>query len=573
MSDGYKSGLNGTWNITERAWYDAIMESNGVAISEPYVDASTQESVITVAAPIQNGGQIVGAVGVDILVDKITPLITALEMGETGYFTVVTKGNTVLYHRNPDYIMKSVEDLPVEQVAKDMLLYNTTAVNDYVVNGNRIHGYNAPIGETGWKVVSSLPDDEYAEPFLKVQTILIIMCTLVMLISCAIIIIASKNVVKPLRKLADIADRISEGDLDVEIDVKTSDETGMVATSFEKTVVRLKGYIEYINEISDLLKDIGQGKLHLDFKQAYDGEFAIVKEALIGTTEMLSDTLTQISLASEQVASGSDQVSGGAQALSQGATEQASSIEELSATMNDISSQIKLTAENATKARDIAQSAAVTTSTGQEQMQHMVEAMEEITRTSNEIGKIIKNIDDIAFQTNILALNAAVEAARAGSAGKGFAVVADEVRNLASKSAESAKNTSALIESALDAINKGTQIVHQTATSLEEIVQGAGQTGEIIQHIADASVEQAEAITQVNMGVEQIASVVQTNSATAEEQAAASEELSAQAQMLKELLARFSLKADKGSRNNYREHVQVSQYNDYDFEESNDLKY
>ncbi|WP_352399200.1 methyl-accepting chemotaxis protein [Anaerotignum sp.] len=575
MSDGYVSDLGGDWEITERAWYISMMERLGVAVSEPYIDQSTQKLVVTIACPVYNNGKMVGAYGVDMSLDQLTTMFSGLKLGETGYYCFVTRNNTVLYHPKTEYVMQSVSDLPIGDEAENMLMNVSADVVEYDVDGQKLYGFTSSIGSTGWKVVSAMPSQEFEKPFKQTQNILFIFISAIMLVICAIIYIAARNIVKPLRQLANVSDKIAEGDLDVELNIKTRDETSLVANSFNKTVVRLKGYIAYIEEISELLKRIGTGNLQLDFKQNYDGEFAIIKEALVSTTEMLNDTLSQISVASQQVASGSDQVSSGAQALSQGATEQASSIEELSATMNDISSQIKQTAENATKAKAIAQHATTATNHGQEQMQLMVEAMEEISRTSNEIGKIIKNIDDIAFQTNILALNAAVEAARAGSAGRGFAVVADEVRNLASKSAESAKNTSALIESALHAIEKGTLIVNRTANSLEEIVHGSEESAEIIQYIANASNEQAQAITQVNLGVEQISAVVQTNSATAEEEAAASEELSAQAQLLQELLSRFTLKSDVGARETFFNSMEKESYEDMDqFDEGeDDFKY
>ena len=258
----------------------------------------------------------------------------------------------------------------------------------------------------------------------------------------------------------------------------------------------------------------------------------------------LSNTLTQVQQISEQVAEGSDQVSSGAQNLSEASAEQASSVEELAATITEISENIKRTADNAKEASEKVYSAQDALTVSNDQMQEMIQAMSVISHKSEDIGKIIKTIEDIAFQTNILALNAAVEAARAGEAGRGFAVVADEVRNLASKSAEAAKNTTGLIEGTIEAVNNGTDIANRTAQALVETVESAGTVVTYVDDISTSAAEQAESIFQVRQGVDQIAGIVQTNSATAEESAAASEELSAQAQTLKNLVEVFNLRKD-----------------------------
>ncbi|MDD4844815.1 MAG: methyl-accepting chemotaxis protein [Anaerotignum sp.] len=372
--------------------------------------------------------------------------------------------------------------------------------------------------------------------------IIILICVAV---SCSLGIYIVLSIVRPIGKLNKITQALAEGNLDAEVDIDTNDEVGLLAKSMGVLTDRLKIYIQYIDEIAYLLEEIGKGNLNLKFKNSYDGDFAKIKNALTDTADMLNETLSQINIAAEQVASGSEQVAAGAQALSQGATEQASSIEELSASMNEVSHHSSKTAENAEEAKAISAQSLDAIARGNEQMEQMVCSMDEISSTSNEISKIIKAIEDIAFQTNILALNAAIEAARAGEAGRGFAVVADEVRNLAGKSAESAKNTAALIEKSVRAVEQGANNVNETAKALNEVVKNAEQSSQIIQYIANASEEQAASIAQVNIGVEQIAVVVQTNSATAEESAAASEELSGQSLMLKELIARFRLEGMK----------------------------
>ncbi len=357
----------------------------------------------------------------------------------------------------------------------------------------------------------------------------------------AIYIIRSIN--SPVRELDGVARKIAEGDLDQNITYKSKDELGTLATNFNKTVGRLRNYVSYINEISNVLRQIAGGNLVFDLTLNYEGEFAKVKQALEEISLSLNDTLGQINQAADQVSSGSDQVSSGAQALSQGATEQASSIQELAATINEISTQVKDTASNANEVRRQTDQTGDQVATSNEQMQEMIAAMTEISDKSGQISRIIKTIEDIAFQTNILALNAAVEAARAGEAGKGFAVVADEVRNLASKSSEASKSTAALIEGTVQAVEKGTEIANATAESLFAVVESTKSVVASVDKIASAADQQADSIAQVTLGIDQISSVVQTNSATAEESAAASEELSSQAQVMKGLVGRFTLRS------------------------------
>ena len=351
----------------------------------------------------------------------------------------------------------------------------------------------------------------------------------------------SNGIRKPVEEIKQAAEKMAAGSMAVTIDYQSKDELGNLSDSIRSLVTSFRGIID---DMSYCLVGLGDGDFTVESKAAelYVGDFQQLETSLRQIIEKLSQAMGQINQSSDQVSAGSDQVSAGAQALSQGATEQASSVEELAATINEISSQVKENAQNAQQGSELAEIAGAKIEEGNRQMQEMIAAIEEISDKSSQISKIIKTIEDIAFQTNILALNAAVEAARAGTAGKGFAVVADEVRNLASKSAEASKSTAALIEGSIQAVDRGLRLVDETAKTLEEVVERAKQVVTVVDSISQASSAQALSVAQVTQGIDQISSVVQTNSATAEESAAASEELSGQAQMQKNLVAQFKLR-------------------------------
>lgn len=363
----------------------------------------------------------------------------------------------------------------------------------------------------------------------------------IILIGVFFSVVIIRGIKLPLFEIENAAVKMAQGDLDIDISYTSKDELGILSDQVRELIRKLQVIIDDENQF---LAQMASGDFTVDSvcEKEYTGGFYPLLVSFRAIAEKLNHTILQINESSAQVASGSDQVSSGAQALSQGATEQASSVQELAATITEISEKVKQNAEHARNANDMANAVGSEMHTSNQKMQEMIQAMNDISNCSDEIGKIIKTIEDIAFQTNILALNAAVEAARAGSAGKGFAVVADEVRNLASKSAEASKNTAALIENSLRAVENGTLIADETAKSLLEAVNGVEQVTGIINQISEASNNQAEAIAQVTMGIDQISSVVQTNSATAEESAAASEELSSQSQIMKELVGRFRLK-------------------------------
>lgn len=357
----------------------------------------------------------------------------------------------------------------------------------------------------------------------------------------------TKSIVRPLKACADRMTLLSHGDLQTPVPeaVGNDEVSGMVKC----TQIIVGALSQIVSDLESLLNAMSKGDFTVESscRELYIGDFEPLVFSIEGICSRLSETMTQIGEASAQVDAGADQVSSGAQALSQGATEQASSVQELAATINDISNNVSTNAQNAHNANELVTKVGSDLMESNHKMSEMTNAMTQIGDASSQIGKIIKTIEDIAFQTNILALNAAVEAARAGSAGKGFAVVADEVRNLAGKSQDAAKNTTALIENAISAVENGTMIADTTATAMDKVVGDAQEVVSIVNSISGSSREQADSIAQITQGIDQISSVVQTNSATAEESAAASEELSGQAHLLKELLSNFKISKSSGT--------------------------
>lgn len=415
-------------------------------------------------------------------------------------------------------------------------------LNDYEPNLTEVTGILENLTtELGEAITTRYDNAQTTKTINIVMIIAVVVAAAVLVVILTIVL--TKAIVPPITQIEDSMNLIANGllkEADGTITYRSKDEIGVLAHAARKVI---RFFQNVLPSISDVCRNYGNGNFNCvcENYDSYVGETSEIRDSLMYIRDNLSAALSNVDQASDQLLSGADEVASGAQALAQGATQQASSIQELSETITTISDAIQANSENAAEASEKANAAGTEVQEVNVKMAELVKAMNEINEFSGETKKIVKTIEDIAFQTNILSLNAAIEAARAGAAGKGFAVVAEEVRNLAGKSAEAAQNTTRIIESTVNSIVSGNQLCAEVAEKMNKVGETAGEVTVINNKIAESSKAAADSIVKVTVGVDQISNVVQTNSATSEQSAAASEELSSQANMLKELVKKFSL--------------------------------
>lgn len=401
----------------------------------------------------------------------------------------------------------------------------------------------APVEGSGWIAVAYVSRTEVlSELYDLTRTMTAVSVIAVLLVTLLVSIQIRRIIGRPVKELTQVATRIARGELNQTIHYRSRDELGVLADDFNQVTVRLRDYIKYIDEISDTMREIAVGNLAFELKSEYAGEFAKIKESLDAIAVELNLAMGQLSVSSRDVAAGAAQISDSAVNLSQGSTEQAAEVEALASHIEKVTESVQKVAQGAQRASGISRQVGQGLLESNTKMQNMTEVMQKISEKSNAIHKIVKTIDDIAFQTNILALNAAVEAARAGEAGKGFAVVAEEVRTLAGKSADAARETTQLLGETIGAMEEGVIATDDTAKSMLTAAGLAEEMDGLIGRIADYTKQQAGETEEISHGINQIAVVVQNNVSTAESSAAASEELSGQAAALRELVGRFRLK-------------------------------
>lgn len=538
-------------SISGQSYFTTASKGNCV-ITDPIASGDTFD--IIVAAPLWQNGKpnstVVGVIVAYFDINILTEVTNSINIGDTGSTYMVDSTGATIAHNNVELV--KARDNDIENAKTNPKLKKLGAItqrmtsgengfDEYTYNGvTKIMSFSPVPNTPGWCIAVTAEKNEFTQIMIIAMIVIFAAAILFCIIGVILGSGMGSKIANPIIKVVERLNLLSSGDLTTPVAETTAkNETRTLTDSLTLTITNLK---DVVYQFTTALECMSRKDLNIHFDKEYHGDFYPMGKSLQKIISSFNDVMSELETAAQQVSSGSEQVSSGAQALSQGTTEQASAVEELAASVGDISTKVRQNAESAATANETVHLVSSELNESNRKMQTMIAAITDISDASSEIGKIIKTIDDIAFQTNILALNAAVEAARAGAAGKGFAVVAEEVRNLAGKSAEAAKNTTGLIETTVAAVKNGTEIAHETASSMIAVVDGAMKVESLIASISDSSVEQANAINQVTQGLDQVSAVVQTNSATAEESAAASEQLSSQAEMLSQMVGEFKLK-------------------------------
>lgn len=531
------------YDMTTRPWYDKMKASGSdVVITEPYQDVVTGKTVVSVIGAVyqSDSDKMIGVVGFDLSMDFLQKIGDQFTDG-TNFLMITSQAGYILYHPDSGMQNKAMADAGMDKNLVSTVNDGKERIGQFAMKNQQSIG-TAVTGETtGWKILYGTTYNQYIGAVHSMEVKILVIFTAVTVLLITLVFVFGRKIVKPITGFAHTANRMADGEVDLEIITKTNDEVGLLSHALSRIVDRLKEYMRYIDEICNALDLIAEGDLTFELHCEYFGEFARIKNSLLNIQNSLVGTISDISDSSRSVSNQAEQIAASSQTLAQGATEQASAISELTATIDEISVEVSHTANKAMAAKAKANETSSMISQSDHQMKELQTAMNNISDASNQISKIISTIDSIAFQTNILALNAAVEAARAGSSGKGFAVVADEVRNLANKSAEATRNTEVLIQQALAAVSRGGEMTKMVGVALGEVVKSTNEVVLSVDDISAASNQQAEAVSQVVLGIGQISSVVESNSAAAEESAATGTEMAEQAENLNHLVQRFKL--------------------------------
>lgn len=548
--DGQGYSNYGDFDFNDQLHFQSASKGD-VFVGEPIINRLNGEVIIISGAPVYNDSKIVGTVYIVDHVASVNDKIGEITFGKTGHAYIINKEGTVIFHKDEQEIADQSNAISQHQAdgknaslakaTEKILSTSESGTISYWKSGKRMFAAYCPVtGHGDWRLIITAPHSEFTSMVLV--SVIVNSAIGILLLSFNIVLMKRqiKDIINPVDSVTERLVKLAEGDLKTPVEVlNTGNELAILSNNLNDTIQSLN---LYISDITRVLAQLSAGNLDIQTEADFTGDFVSLKESIDTIVGSLNETMTQMNNAADLVADHSDGTSQGAKNLANSTIDQASVLEELTASIAGVSEQVRLTADNAVKANMRSLEAEKNVETCNQQMQSMITAMSEIKAGSAKIGDIIKSIEDIAEQTNLLSLNAAIEAARAGEAGRGFSVVAEEVRSLAEESAKAAQNTAKLIIKSIETVENGTSIVNETAESLTQVVSSTSEITSIIAEIADAAREQAAAIEQINMGFEQMSDAVTTNSMTAQESAQSSEELATQAQNLKGLIGRFSLK-------------------------------
>ncbi len=545
----------------EKEYYMQIKETGQPYVMDPYIYELMGKNImmISIIAPIYDAqGEFLGVTGVDVGLDNMQEQLLVSTNYKTAHLTALAADGTILvdsadenkagvaaadagYEKLEEYGQK-IRSMPEGIHENTRFLIKSGKNFGTGKNGMTVTIPLTSGGKTDWTLHMAVNSSEFYWAILESTgklTFLVVLFAAVLIISVNRMI---NRYLEPIQAISEGAAKLEAGDLDIHIDIESDDELGHLAQAFNHISATMNTYVE---DISSKLSQMADNHMDISITQDYIGDFIPIRESIEKISQSLNDTLQEIVHSADEVSGSSESVSSGAQVLSDGASEQAAAIDELAASIESLSRDVSANAQDAQSANVIVTEVGQNIKASNQEMEHLIRAMSDISDSSGEIQEIVKTIEDIAEQTNLLSLNASIEAARAGELGKGFAVVANEIRELASKSAEAVSQTASLIESSQKAVENGIRIADDTAKSLVAVVDGSKQILGSMDKISNASQNQKTVLQQISENVELISGVVQTNSSYAQNSAVTSAELSGQSKRLHELVSRFHLRQEK----------------------------
>lgn len=534
-------------DLNHVGWFYIPVNNGEPTWMAPYHNDNVDIYMISYVVPLYKDGENLGILGMDIDFSFFESLASADLIYDDPTFFIVDDSNTILYHRDFVYgtNLADIDPNGGAQPIVDSLSHPLTDDNTPLTagryNGQRYLTTYQNL-DNGMKLILSVAADTVNARRNTLFIIMIVTCVMTVLISAVIALFISRRMSKPIHQLSEAVKKIADGDLSTTININSNDEIGELARSFSLTANKLHDYIDYIDEISDVLDSIANGDLGFELTRDYAGSFEKIKISLWNISDTLNTTMSDINAAAAEVAQGSEQVSGGAQSLAQSSTQQTASIQDLTSSIESLTQDVVRNNQNIHGAFEAMEKALLSISESGKDMSEMHTAMNAISEASEKISNIVKTVDDIALQTNILAINAAIEAGRAGEAGRGFSVVSAEIQTLAAKTSGATNEINDLVDNVKKTVEEGRRISEKADGSLQSVSDTASIVQTALSKISESSEKQSDSIENINTNIQQINDVVQNNTATAQQSAAASERMNGEAQKLRQKISIFKLR-------------------------------